>query len=67
MRDELNLIVATLMVSGTGEGDAEGIETAEEGMCGDSGVLCPLCVSPAVLKRSRSEYPDLSFCRPLGT
>jgi hypothetical protein len=43
VRDEPNLVVATLMVSGTGE--AEGIEAAEEGMCGDSGVLCPLCVS----------------------
>jgi hypothetical protein len=35
------------MVPGAGEGDADGEEAAEDGMCGDSGVLFPAVLSPA--------------------
>ena len=47
---------------GAGEGDAEGVEAAEEGMYVDSGVLFP-----AVVGGSPSEYLDSSLRGMLGT
>jgi hypothetical protein len=51
------------MVHGAGEGDAESVEAIEEGITGNSGVLCPaLDVSPAFRRGSEvSKYFDLGF------
>lgn len=54
-------------VPGTGEGDADGVEAAEEGICDDSGVLLPTVMSAAFLKRVKSEYLDSSLRGMLGT
>jgi hypothetical protein len=55
------------MVPGAGEGDAEGIEAAKEGICDDLGVLLPAVVSAAFLKRFNSEYLEPSLRGTLET
>jgi hypothetical protein len=55
------------MVPGAGEGDADGEEAAEDGRCGDSGVLFPAVLSPTFLKRFKREYLDPSLRGTLGT
>ena len=53
---------------GEGEGDAEGVEAAEEEIRGDLGVLYPVFgVSPVFLKGFRRKYLDPSVHRTLST
>ena len=55
------------MLLGAGEGDADGEEAADDGRCGDSGVLFPAVLSPAFLKRFKRENLDSSLRGTLGT
>ena len=47
-----------------GDADADGVNATDEGLCGESGVPCP--VSPAFLNRFRREYLDPSLHWMLG-
>jgi len=53
------------MVPGEGEGDADSVEAAEEGMCGDWGVLFPAVVFPDYLNSEVAPAPAPDPSQPM--